>query len=126
MEGYIKGKELGRGAFGTVVAAVRRADGAHVAIKSVASTGTVEGVHFTALREIHMLRDARHLNVVGLLDVFARADKLYLVFERCATDLWAVVQDRRFPLTGGYVKVPSERERGRGDIHFPPPSNTRA
>ncbi len=52
-----------------------------------------------------VLRDAHHAHVIELLDVFAKTDRLFLVFELCITDLSKIVSDRRFPLTTGYIKV---------------------
>ncbi len=63
-----------------------------VAIKCVMNDSSGTGAHFTALREIRVLRDARHANIVALLDVFARSQKLFLVYELCSTDLWKIIQ----------------------------------
>lgn len=92
------------GTFGKVVSAKRKADGVEVAIKCVVDDTGGNGAHFTALREIKVLRDVRHANIVALLDVFARSQKLFLVYELCPTDLWKIIQDKRYPLTAGYIK----------------------
>ena len=46
-----------------------------------------EGVPSSALREICLLRELRHKNVVRLLDVLHTERKLTLVFEYCSLDL---------------------------------------
>merc|ERR1719460_3427526 len=46
-----------------------------------------EGVPSTAIREIALLKELSHINVVRLLDVFCKPNKLVLVFELLETDL---------------------------------------
>lgn len=101
---YKKQEEIGRGAGGAVYRATRKSDGLEVAIKRVyAGLGTA-GVDHTALREIKVMGECHHENVLGLVDVFVKDDKIMLVMELMATDLFKVIQDRRFPLTLSYVK----------------------
>ena len=108
MDRYEKGKELGRGTFGTVYSATRKEDGVIVAIKRVHDGDGTSGVNFTALREIKVLRDSKHPNVIGLLDVFAAKEKVFLVFELMKLDLAKVISDTRFPLTTAYIKSYAE------------------
>ena len=46
-----------------------------------------EGVPSTAIREIALLKDLRHANIVDLRDVIYSDSKLYLVFEHLQQDL---------------------------------------
>ena len=46
-----------------------------------------EGVPSTAIREIALLKELEHKNVVQLLDVVHADDKLYMVFEYLNMDL---------------------------------------
>merc|ERR1719261_1395579 len=46
-----------------------------------------EGVPSTAIREIALLKELSHPNVVRLLDVFCKPNKLVLVFEFLENDL---------------------------------------
>jgi serine/threonine protein kinase len=69
MEKYEKAEELGRGTFGTVFAATVKATGNRVAIKRINLGNTrddVEGIHFTALREIKYLQENIHPHVVSV------------------------------------------------------------
>lgn len=69
MEKYEKGEELGRGTFGTVYAATMKSTGVVVAIKRINlgnSREDVDGIHFTALREIKYLQENVHENVVSV------------------------------------------------------------
>jgi cyclin-dependent kinase 7 len=103
---YEKGAEIGKGEYGVVFRALRRATGEDVAIKRVRARERTEGANFTALREIKFLRAAamRHENLLGLSDVFVDAGELCLVVELCATDLQHVIHDRRTILRQEHVK----------------------
>ena len=53
-----------------------------VALKKVRMDAWEEGVPATALREISVLKEVRHANIVALENVFvSRSGNLYLVFE---------------------------------------------
>ena len=52
-----------------------------VAIKKFKESDEDEQVRKTALREVRILKQLRHENIVSLIEVFRRKGKLYLVFE---------------------------------------------
>ena len=52
-----------------------------VAMKKIRLESEEEGVPSTAIREISLLKEVQHPNVVALLDVLMQESKLYLVFE---------------------------------------------
>jgi serine/threonine protein kinase len=64
MDKYIKEGEVGEGTYGVVFRAKVKATGETVAIKRIRISGSGEGVDFTALREIKMLQELHHPNVV--------------------------------------------------------------
>ena len=75
-----------QGTFGTVLKCRNRESGEVVAVKKFKSRIDGEGedaaaVRKTALREVKLLRELRHQNIVTLLDVFRQGGKLYLCFE---------------------------------------------
>lgn len=55
--------------------------GRPVAMKKMKLDSEEEGVPSTAIREIALLKELSHENVVKLLDVFCTTSKLVLVFE---------------------------------------------
>ena len=61
--------------------------GEHVALKKIRLEGEDEGVPSTALREISLLKELNHPNVVQLKDVEHADGRLYLVFEWVDKDL---------------------------------------
>ncbi|CCW60319.1 unnamed protein product [Phytomonas sp. EM1] len=81
MEAYETLGILGEGTYGVVLKAVHRTTGKLVAIKKFKQTDADDYVHKTSLREVRILKQLHHPNVISLFDVFRRNDKLYLVFE---------------------------------------------
>jgi len=61
-----------------------------------------EGVPSTALREISLLRELDHQNIVRLLDVIHSEKKLFMVFEYMEMDLKKLVVYFVFTLFKGF------------------------
>mmetsp|Transcript_68942 Transcript_68942/g.202377 ORF Transcript_68942/g.202377 Transcript_68942/m.202377 type:complete len:313 (+) Transcript_68942:88-1026(+) len=78
---------LGEGTYGKVYKARRNLTGESVAMKQMKLDAQEEGVPSTAIREIALLKELSHPNVVRLLDVFCKPNKLVLVFEFVENDL---------------------------------------
>lgn len=80
---YQKIQDLGEGAYGCVTKAFDTKTGSFVAIKSIKIEDDEEGIPSTALREISVLKELKHPNIVKLLDVhyIEEKKKLYLTFE---------------------------------------------
>lgn len=63
-----------------------------------------DGINRTALREIKLLQELSHENVIGLLDVFGQKSNVSLVFEFVDTDLEIIIKDQKIVLTPGNIK----------------------
>jgi serine/threonine protein kinase len=88
--GYERTEMIGQGAYGIVFKGTKIDTGETIAIKRIAfADSTPEGgVPCNVIREISLLRELDHPNVVKLLDIIqARRGGLYLVFEHVAYDL---------------------------------------
>ena len=81
MEAYELLGTIGEGTYGVVLKAMHIESGQTVAIKKFKESDDTEEVRKTALREVRILKQLRHENIVSLLEVFRRRRKLYLVFE---------------------------------------------
>ncbi|GMF39537.1 unnamed protein product [Phytophthora fragariaefolia] len=67
--------------YGVVLKCRHKVTGQIVAIKKFKESDDDEQVKKTALREIKILKQLKHENIVSLLEVFRMKGKLYLVFE---------------------------------------------
>lgn len=103
---YEKLRLLGEGTFGVVSLARSTRTSELVAVKKVRLGHYRDGVSVTALREIKLLQEVRHPNVIHLVDVFASGGgtSLNLVLEYCLTDLEAIIRDRSLILSPADVK----------------------
>ncbi|XP_028330614.1 cyclin-dependent kinase-like 3 isoform X2 [Gouania willdenowi] len=81
MERYESLGLVGEGSYGTVLKCRHRDSGRLVAIKKFMDSDDDRTVKKIALREIKLLRQLRHDNLVNLLEVWKRRRRWYLVFE---------------------------------------------
>ncbi|KAG4999323.1 hypothetical protein JHK87_020395 [Glycine soja] len=101
---YLKREVLGEGTYGVVYKAIDTHTGQTVAIKKIRLGKQKEGVNFTALREIKLLKELKDPNIVELIDAFPHKGNLHLVFEFMETDLEAVIRDRNIFLSPSDTK----------------------
>jgi len=87
MQKYEKLEKIGEGTYGTVFKAKNKETSEIVALKRVRLDDDDEGVPSSALREICLLKELKHRNIVRLHDVLHSDRKLTLVFEHCDQDL---------------------------------------
>ncbi|XP_052756513.1 cyclin-dependent kinase-like 4 [Galleria mellonella] len=83
MERYEKLAKLGEGSYGLVYKCRNRDTGEIVAVKKFVENEDDPLIRKIALREIRMLKNLKHPNLVNLIEVFRRKRKLHLVFEYC-------------------------------------------
>ncbi|XP_014647562.1 PREDICTED: cyclin-dependent kinase-like 1 [Ceratotherium simum simum] len=83
MEKYEKIGKIGEGSYGVVFKCRNRDTGQIVAIKRFLESEDDPVIKKIALREIRMLKQLKHPNLVNLIEVFRRKRKLHLVFEYC-------------------------------------------
>ncbi|XP_039267630.1 cyclin-dependent-like kinase 5 [Styela clava] len=87
MHKYEKIEKIGEGTYGTVFKAKNQETLDIVALKRVRLDDDDEGVPSSALREICLLKELKHKNIVRLHDVLHSERKITLVFEYCDQDL---------------------------------------
>uniref|UniRef100_A0A8B9K921 cyclin-dependent kinase n=1 Tax=Astyanax mexicanus TaxID=7994 RepID=A0A8B9K921_ASTMX len=83
MEKYEKIGKIGEGSYGVVFKCRNKDTGQIVAIKKFVESEDDPVIKKIALREIRMLKQLKHCNLVNLIEVFRRKRKLHLVFEYC-------------------------------------------
>eukprot|EP00761_Pharyngomonas_kirbyi_P004320 gb/GECH01004324.1/.p1 GENE.gb/GECH01004324.1/~~gb/GECH01004324.1/.p1 ORF type:complete len:416 (+),score=79.12 gb/GECH01004324.1/:1-1248(+) len=105
IERYEKIKKLGEGGFGQVYQAQDLITKEIVAVKKIhLGNAKQEGVHFTALREIKLLKEFGHTNVIRLIDVFVHHYNIHLVYEFMATDVENIINDSSVILSQAHIK----------------------
>jgi len=87
MERYQKLEKIGEGTYGVVYKAKDRLSDQIIALKRIRLEAEDEGIPSTAIREISLLKELRHPNIVRLYDVVHTERKLTLVFEYLDQDL---------------------------------------
>nr|KAG5714827.1 hypothetical protein BaRGS_000315 [Batillaria attramentaria] len=87
MDDYVKIEKIGEGTYGVVYKGRHKKTNRMVALKKIRLESDEEGVPSTAVREISLLRELQHPNIVSLEDVLMQENKLYLVFEFLSMDL---------------------------------------
>lgn len=70
-----------------VFRAKHKKTGLLVAMKKIRLENEDEGIPSTAIREISLLKELKHPNVVALQDVIMEENRLYLIFEFLSCDL---------------------------------------
>ncbi|AQK85690.1 cyclin-dependent kinase D-1 isoform X1 [Zea mays] len=102
---YQKGEVLGEGTYGVVFKAIDTKTGNTVAVKRIwVGKDKKEGVNFTALREIKLLKELKGPNIIELIDCFPYKENLHLVFEFMETDLEALIKDKNIILSPADTK----------------------
>uniref|UniRef100_A0A0N5BUK3 Protein kinase domain-containing protein n=1 Tax=Strongyloides papillosus TaxID=174720 RepID=A0A0N5BUK3_STREA len=87
LDDYLKLEKIGEGTYGVVYKARDVRTNELVALKKIRLEGEDEGVPSTAVREIAMLRELQHPNIVFLKAIIMEEKRLYLVFEYLTMDL---------------------------------------
>lgn len=87
MEDFVRIEKIGEGTYGVVYKGRHKKTGKIVAMKKIRLESDDEGVPSTAIREISLLKELQHANIVCLEDVLMEEYRLYLIFEFLSMDL---------------------------------------
>ncbi|CAG8704630.1 7317_t:CDS:2, partial [Racocetra persica] len=90
--------------YGVVYKAKERKTSRVVAMKKMRLESFTGRVSYTTIREISILKDASHNNIVRLLDTILQEKNLYLVFEYCDMDLRKYLDGAPFGLPVDIIK----------------------
>ncbi|KAJ3396796.1 negative regulator of the PHO system [Lobulomyces angularis] len=93
MDRYTRLEKLGEGTYATVFKGKNRITGDIVALKEI-HLESEEGAPSTAIREISLMKELKHVNIVRLFDVIHTEQTLTLVFEYMDQDLKKYMDDR--------------------------------
>ena len=90
-EKYIRTTKLGEGTYGVVYRAKDQKGQEIYALKKIRLQAEEEGIPSTAIREISLLKELNHINIVKLYEVLHSVKKLTLVFEYVEQDLKKII-----------------------------------
>lgn len=105
---YAKLAKVGEGTYAAVFLARHTPTGRKVAIKKIKVVDSKDGMDMSAIREVKVLRELRHPNVIELVDVFSSGStatpSLNLVLEFLDTDLERLIGDTNLVFRPGDIK----------------------
>ncbi|KAH8408725.1 hypothetical protein KR215_011630 [Drosophila sulfurigaster] len=104
LDNFQQAEKIGEGTYGIVYKACNNQTGKDVALKKIRLEGESEGVPSTAIREISLLKNLRHKNVVELHDVVISGNNLYMIFEYLNMDLKKLMDKKKDVFTPQLVK----------------------
>ena len=104
LEKYPRIEKVGEGTYGVVYKCQSKKTGEFVALKKIRLENEDEGIPSTAIREISILKQLKHPNIVKLVDLIHGEKKLYLVFEFMEHDLKKYLDKMNAPLPPQLVK----------------------
>ncbi|GAA5800918.1 kinase-like domain-containing protein [Helicostylum pulchrum] len=99
--------KLGEGTFGEVHKAKDRQNNNLVALKRILMHNEKEGIPITAIREIKILKQLNHKNIVPLTDIAVEREKgsIYMVFPYMDHDLAGLLDNPKVRLTPPQIKT---------------------
>eukprot|EP01122_Echinamoeba_exundans_P007396 TRINITY_DN2268_c0_g1_i2.p2 TRINITY_DN2268_c0_g1~~TRINITY_DN2268_c0_g1_i2.p2 ORF type:complete len:148 (+),score=27.42 TRINITY_DN2268_c0_g1_i2:253-696(+) len=105
IDDYVLDDQIGEGTYGQVYRGRHKATNTVVALKKIRMENEKEGFPFTAIREVKILKELSHANVVQLLEIVSDVDSndtsrrgsIYLVFEFMHHDLAGLMDS---PMSG--------------------------
>ena len=101
---YVKIDKVGEGTYGVVYKCQNKFNKSFVALKKIRLENEDEGIPSTAIREISILKQMHHQNIIKLIEIINGDKKLYLVFEFMDHDLKKYLDLNGGPLPPKLVK----------------------
>lgn len=105
MDRYLITGKVGEGAHGIVLKAYDIVEEKNVALKKLLLKNVKNGISTSIMREIKILQQLKHCNVVELLDAFPIGLDFIMVFEYMPTGLWEIIKDNEIALKPVQVKT---------------------
>uniref|UniRef100_A0A1B6LED4 Protein kinase domain-containing protein n=2 Tax=Graphocephala atropunctata TaxID=36148 RepID=A0A1B6LED4_9HEMI len=87
LDDYTRIEKIGEGTYGVVFKGKNKKTGELVAIKKIRMESEDEGIPSTAIREVSLLKELVHPNIVHLQETLMDETRLYLIFEFLPMDL---------------------------------------
>ncbi|KZC10604.1 Cyclin-dependent kinase 20 [Dufourea novaeangliae] len=98
-------EKIGEGAQGIVLKAHDTVTDKNVALKKLLLKSIENGISISIMREMKILQQLKHHNVIELLDAFPVGLDFIMVFEYMPISLWEIIKDNETVLTSVQVKI---------------------
>ncbi|KAI8898385.1 negative regulator of the PHO system [Globomyces pollinis-pini] len=100
---YLKLEQVGQGTYGKVFKGQSKMNNQMVALKEL-QLDSEEGTPSSAIREISLMKELRHPNIVALMDVLQTPETLTMVFEFMDQDLKKFMDAQGGPLSPEWIE----------------------
>jgi cyclin-dependent kinase 7 len=99
-EDYTKDRKVGEGTYATVFVGIQKSTGRKIAIKKIkiSQERRNDGLDLSAIREVKVLQELHHPNVIELIDVYHTQSNLHLVLEFLDADLEMLIKNTNVSL----------------------------
>ena len=104
IQDYVRIEKVGEGTYGVVFKGRHKKRGEIVAMKKVKYECQDDGIPSSTIREISLLRDLKHPNIVELKDVLLEDREIFLIFEFLDMDLSRLIKLHQSGLDRTLVK----------------------
>ena len=104
IQDYVRIEKVGEGTYGVVFKGRHKKRGEIVAMKKVKYECQDDGIPSSTVREISLLRDLKHPNIVELKDVLLEDREIFLIFEFLDMDLSQLIKLHQSGLDRTLVK----------------------
>jgi hypothetical protein len=94
---YTRNKILGKGSYGIVYSGQLK-NGENVAIKELFQENNFTGLHPGVIRELTLIQELEHENIVKILNIFHENGNMYIIMEKMQTDLEKAINIYYFDL----------------------------
>ena len=108
---YLMIKRIGKGSYGSVYKVedkkAEKDKYKFIALKKMKLPSNLlheQGIDFTTLREIKILQEIKHENIIELIDVFYIKNTTFMGMELMETDLWQLIIDKSLILGVNHIK----------------------
>ena len=106
IENYTVLCKIGEGAAGIVMKGHRKGKPEQiVALKKLRNASDKNGIGIETIREIYMLRELEHENIINILDIFGKGGYLYIIMPFAVGDLEQLIQNKEVLLTPPHIKA---------------------
>nr|XP_033325823.1 cyclin-dependent kinase 20-like [Megalopta genalis] len=105
MDRYVIIEKIGEGAQGIVLKACDTLEDKNVALKKLFLKNVENSISTSIMREMKILQQLKHHNIIKLLDAFPVGLDFIMVFEYMPISLWEIIKDNEIILTAVQVKL---------------------